>query len=97
MAIVTLALLANEVSGVWARKYRGFGHVLQDLLSGHPLNMPTRDKRFVLMFRGDGEDRFTLENAAEDSLGSLQTRGTEDVCVCMVWLLVWLAPPVMWI
>lgn len=35
------------------------------------------------MFRGDGEDRFTLENAAEDSFGSLQTRGTEDVCLCV--------------
>lgn len=57
---VTLALLTNEV---WARKSGWFRHVLQYILPGHPLYMPTTDKSFVLMFKGGGEDRFSLENS----------------------------------
>lgn len=60
---VTLALLTNEICGVWARKSGWFRHGLQDILPRHHLYMPTTDKRFLVMFKGGGEDRFTLENS----------------------------------
>lgn len=63
VTIMTLALLTKEVCGVWARKLGWFRHVLQDKLPGHLLYMLTTDKRFVLMFKGSGEDRYTLQNS----------------------------------
>lgn len=36
---------------------------MQDKLPGHLLYMLTTDKRFVLMFKGGGEDRYTLQNS----------------------------------
>lgn len=82
VTIVTLALLTHEVCGVWDRKSGWFRHVFQDILPGHNLYMPTTAKRFVVMFKGGGEDRFTLESS-KCCWRQTQTQGTEDVCLCV--------------
>lgn len=87
---VTLALLTNEVCGVWPRKSGWFRHGLQDILPGHHLYIPTTDRRFVVMFKGGGEDRFTLENS---KCCWRQTQTGHRGCLVLVWSI----PRVMWI